>query len=301
MTSHDDEPADTHAAVRENLTRDEARERAERISDVRTRVHLDLTTGAETFGSRSDLHFKLTTPGTAFVDCTARLVERIELDGQELALDEVVDATRIRLPELDAGEHEVTIVATMEYRHEGKGLHRFVDPVDDRVYLHSQFEPFEAHQVYACFDQPDIKTTFELSVDAPEEWVVVSNGRALERPDEGAAGRWEFEITPVLPTYITAVVAGSYTEVTDEHRGMELGLYVRRSLAEHLDADEIFEVTRQGLDYFEDVFDTPYPFGKYDQLFVPEFSAGAMENPGAITFSEIYVFRSKVTDANHER
>ena len=301
MPSHDANDADIHAAVRENLTRDDARARASRISDVRTRVHLDLTTGKETFGSRSDLHFRLGEAGTTFVDCTARLVERVELDGIELDLDTIVEATRIQLADLEAGDHELTVVATMEYRHEGKGLHRFVDPVDDRVYLHSQFEPFEAHQVYACFDQPDIKTTFELSVDAPEEWVVVSNGRALERPDEGAAGRWEFEITPVLPTYITAVVAGSYAEVTDEHRGMELGLYVRRSLAEHLDAHEIFAVTKQGLDYFEDVFDTPYPFGKYDQLFVPEFSAGAMENPGAITFSEIYVFRSKVTDANHER
>jgi len=299
VTTHDIPTADA-GAVRENLTRDEARERAALVTDVRTVVHLDLTTGAETFDATSRLHFRTTADGPTFVDCTANTVARVELDGRELPA-EVVEPTRIRLPELTEGEHELTVVATMDYRHEGKGLHRFVDPSDDRVYLHSQFEPFDAHLVYACFDQPDLKTTFELTVDAPEEWVVVSNGRALDRPDEGAAGRWVFEVTPVLSTYVTAVVAGSYAEVADEHRGMELGVFVRRSLAEYLDTDEIFEVTKQGLDYFEDVFDTPYPFGKYDQLFVPEFSAGAMENPGAITFSELYVFRSKVTDANHER
>ncbi|MFA9428757.1 aminopeptidase N [Egicoccus sp. AB-alg2] len=300
MTSHDTPPDADTGAVRENLTRDEARERAARVADVHTSVHLDLTTGAETFEATSRIRFRTIDDGGTFVDCTADRVQRVELDGEVLPA-EVVEPTRIQLPGLHAGEHELTVVATMAYRHEGKGLHRFVDPSDDRVYLHSQFEPFDAHLVYACFDQPDLKTTFALSVDAPEEWVVVSNGRALERPDEGRAGRWVFEPTPVLSTYVTAIVAGSYAEVTDEHRGMPLGVFVRRSLAQYLDTDEIFEVTKQGLDYFEDVFATPYPFGKYDQLFVPEFSAGAMENPGAITFSELYVFRSKVTDANHER
>ncbi|GGI04621.1 aminopeptidase N [Egicoccus halophilus] len=299
MSRDDTSPADT-GAVRENLTRDEARQRAARVRDVRTVVHLDLTTGSESFAATSRLSFRTTEDGGTFVDCTATTVHRVELDGEVLP-HEVVEATRIRLPGLHAGEHELTVVATMAYRHEGKGLHRFVDPSDDRVYLHSQFEPFDAHLVYACFDQPDLKTTFALTVDAPEEWVVVSNGRAIERPTEGAAGRWVFEPTPRISTYITAVVAGSYARFADEHHGRELGLYVRRSLADHLDTPEIFEVTKQGLDYFEDVFATPYPFGKYDQLFVPEFSAGAMENPGAITFSEVYVFRSKVTDANRER
>ncbi|MFA9445294.1 aminopeptidase N [Egicoccus sp. AB-alg6-2] len=299
MSSHTT-PDAGNGSVRENLTRDEARERAALVSDVRTTVHLDLTTGAETFGATSTIRFRTAAEGSTFLDCTAREVERVELDGRALS-DAVIEPTRIRLPELPAGEHELTVVATMAYRHEGKGLHRFVDPTDDRVYLHSQFEPFEAHQVYPCFDQPDLKTTFTLSVDAPEEWVVVSNGRAVQRPEEGEAGRWVFETTPVLSTYVTAVVAGSYATVTDEHRGMELGVYVRRSLADYLDTPEILTVTKQGLDYFEDVFDAPYPFGKYDQLFVPEFSAGAMENPGAITFSEVYIFRSKVTDANRER
>jgi aminopeptidase N len=285
----------------ENLTQQEARDRAALVDDVAYRVHLDLDRGAATFGCETEISFTTRQDGATFVDCTAARVHELELDGQPLDLAQVSE-TRLHLPSLAAGEHRLRIVADMAYQHEGKGLHRFVDPTDDRVYLHSQFEPFDAHLVYPCFDQPDLRATFELAVDAPREWVVVSNSRPIEQPEEGAAGRWRFAPTPRIPTYITAVVAGSYTSVHDHHDGIDLGLYVRRSLAEHLDPEEIFEVTKQGLDFFQRVFDQPYPFGDtYDQLFVPEFSAGAMENPGCITFTEAYVFRSKVTDAIRER
>jgi aminopeptidase N len=287
-------------SVSENLTQQEARARAAVVGDVAYRVHLDLDAGDEHFGSETEIRFSLAEPASTFLDCTAASVERVEVDGA--AHEGVVEPTRIVLKDLEPGQHTVRVVARMAYQHEGRGLHRFVDPVDDRVYLHSQFEPFDAHLVYACFDQPDLKAPFELSVDAPEEWVVVSNAPAVEQPEPGAAGRWRFAPTAPVPPYITAVVAGAYASVHDTHGPLDLGLYVRRSLAEHLDADEIFEVTRQGLDFFERVFDQPYPFGeKYDQLFVPEFSAGAMENPGCITFTEAYVFRSKVTDAIRER
>jgi aminopeptidase N len=286
--------------VSENLTHPEARRRAAAIGEVSYHVHLDLRTGAETFRSTTRVRFSTTESGTTFLDCTAATVLTVRVDGT--AVDGVVEPTRIRLEDLGPGEHTVEVVADMAYQHEGRGLHRFVDPTDDRIYLHSQFEPFDAHLVYACFDQPDLKATFELAVDAPAEWVVVSNAPALQRPEPGAEGRWAFEPTPPIPTYITAVVAGPYASVHESHGSIEMGLYVRRSLERHLDAAEIFEVTRQGLDFFARVFDQPYPFGdKYDQLFVPEFSAGAMENPGCITFTEAYVFRSKVTDATRER
>jgi aminopeptidase N len=294
-------------AVRENLTRAEAEERAARLDVRHTRVHLDLDRGHEVFGSVSEVTFTVRDAGSTFVDCTARTVEEVVLDGQELAVAELVEPTRIRLDDLAPGEHRLVVRATMAYQHEGRGLHRFVDPTDDRVYLHSQFEPFDAHLVYACFDQPDLKTVFELSVDAPAEWVVVSNAADLERPADGEAGRWTFAPTPRVSPYITAVIAGSYTSVHDRYEredgsAIDLGIYVRRSLADHLDPDEIVEVTRQGFGFFERVFGQRYPFGdKYDQLFVPEFSAGAMENPGAVTFTETYVFRSKVTDAIRER
>jgi aminopeptidase N len=295
-------------AAAENLTRDEAEARAALLTVESYVVHLDLDRGAERFGSRSRVSFEAARDGDTFLDLTAARVERVTLDGDDLDLGRV-SATRIALPGLSAGRHTLVVDAEMAYTHEGRGLHRFVDPADDRVYLHSQFEPFDAHLVYGCFDQPDLKATFELSVDAPTEWVVVSNGSTVERPEEGAPGTWRFSPTERVSTYITAVVAGSYASFHDVHRGpgagageLPLGLYVRRSLADHLDTDEIFEVTKQGLDWYAGVFEMPYPFsGSYDQLFVPEFSAGAMENPGCITFSETYVFRSKVTDAIRER
>ncbi len=304
--SNDAATTSTQQSIRENLTRAEAEERASRIAEVDTRVHLDLTGGAERFASRTELRFRVIVAGPVFVDLTAAAVRRVLLDGEVLG-PEVVAPTRLLLPHLDVGEHHLEVEATMAYQHEGNGLHRFVDPADDRVYLHSQFEPFDAHLVYACFDQPDLKTTFALDVTAPEEWVVVSNARALERPAPGAGGTWRFATTPRLSTYVTAVVAGSYVEVEDRYErpdgsGIDLGWWSRRSLAEHVDAAELFEVTKQSFAAFEELFAMRYPFGdRYDQLFVPEFSAGAMENPGCVTFSESYVFRSKVTDATRER
>ncbi len=291
--------------ARENLTRNEATDRAEAIRDVRAEVHLDLTGGPETFESTTRLTFHVQQAGSTFVDLTAATIHEVHLDGTAVA-DSAIHPTRIVLDDLTVGNHELSVRATMRYQHEGNGLHRFVDPADDRVYLHSQFQPFDAHLVYACFDQPDLRTVFELTVDAPEEWVVVSNSPADRQPEPGAAGRWHFPQTAPISPYITAVVAGSYAQVEDRYVGADgsdipLGVYVRRSLADHLDTDEILEVTKQGFAYFERAFGHPYPFGKYDQLFVPEFSAGAMENAGCVTLSELYVFRSKVTDTIRER
>lgn len=286
---------------RENLTRDAATHRGALLGDVTYDVHLDLTLGQEVFGSVSRITFSCAEPGSSTqIDMTANRVDTVTLNGVALATDDVVDQTSIRLDDL-AATNELLIEAICDYRHEGKGLSRFVDPSDARVYLHSQFEPFDAHLVYACFDQPDLKAPFALTVDAPEEWVVVSNSPCVDAPEDGKAGRWHFSPTPPISTYITAVVAGSYARFDDAHGDVPLGIYVRRSLAEYLDVDEIVEITKQGLDWFNENFGIPYPFEKYDQLFVPEFSAGAMENSGCITFSENYVFRSKVTDAIRER
>ena len=294
----------------ENLTRDEAAARA-RLLDVQdTIVHLDLTRGEETFGVTAEITFACAEPGVAsFLDATCVDVGEVLLNGEALDLDDVVEETRIVLPRL-AEQNTVRVVATMPYKHEGKGLHRFVDPGDDRVYLHSQFEPFDAHLVYPCFDQPDLKTTFTLAVDAPADWVVVSNELVEDRPAAGTAGTWRFATTPRLSTYFTALVAGQYREYRHDAtspavdgRELPMAVYCRHSLASSVekDLDELVEVTHQGLAWMSDAFGHAYPFSKYDQLFVPEFSAGAMENPGCITFSESFVFRSKVTDTRHER
>jgi aminopeptidase N len=284
------------------MTRTEAITRAALLSVTSYDVALDLTTGPDVFRSVSTATFSAREAGaSSYIDINADRVLRVTLNGTDLDLGAVVDATRVRLDDLRS-DNVVVVEADGAYSHTGEGLHRFVDPVDDEVYLYSQFETFDAHRMYACFDQPDLKAELRLSVTAPAHWEVVSNGRVASRVEsDGGVARTTFEATTRISPYITALIAGPYHHVHDEHDGIPLGLYCRRSLSEHLDADELFTVTKQGFDYFHEAFGTRYAFGKYDQLFVPEFNAGAMENAGAVTILEDYVFRSKVTDAAYER
>jgi aminopeptidase N len=290
-------------SARSNLTRDEARERAALIIDPRYEVTLDLT-GEHDFGSTSRIRFGCTQGGAStLLDLTATEVSRMELNGAALPA-EAFDGHGIHLTGLQE-DNDLVVEARCAYHRTELGMHRFVDPVDGLVYLHTDFEPFDAHRVYACFDQPDVKGTFAFSVLAPDGWVVISNQQAAGPPeavDDGPVQRWTFKPTQPLPTYVTAIVAGNYHAVHDRHRDIDLGLLCRQSLAQHLDADEIFEVTRQGLDFFETAFGYPYPFGnKYDQVFIPESNSGAMENAACITFNDLYIFRSRVTDAARER
>jgi aminopeptidase N len=285
-----------------NLTRDEARDRARLLTVESYEVDLDLTTGAETFVSDTTVRFGCAEPGAdSFIDLHDATVREIVLNGRRLDPGSRDPGKgRIPLPAL-AADNTLRVVADVAYSRTGEGLHRFVDPVDQRVYLHSQFETCDAHRMYTCFDQPDLKARFELSVTAPADWQVVSNNA----PDRSSGGRWHFPATPAISPYITALVAGPYHVARDEYRDgdqvIPLGAYCRESLAEHFDPEAIFEVTRQGFDFFRRTFARPYPFDKYDQLFVPEFNAGAMENAGCVTFLEDYVFRSRVTDAAYER
>jgi aminopeptidase N len=288
--------------VASNLTRDEARERA-RLLDIESyRVELDLTVGDATFGSVTTVRFRCASPGAStFADLSAPAVREITLNGTRLGLEQF-DGDRIMLDSL-AESNELRVAADCAYSRSGEGLHRFTDPADGGVYLYSDLETFDAHRIYACFDQPDLKATFQLEVIAEPGWQVISNmaPTVTAAPVPGmSSARWQFPPAPVLPTYITAVAAGPYHVVRDEHDGIPLGIFCRQSLASYLDPDEIFEVTRQGFDYFHAAFGVRYPFGKYDQMFVPEFKAGAMENPGCVTFVEAYVFRSRVTDTYRE-
>ncbi|HEY5335194.1 MAG TPA: aminopeptidase N, partial [Mycobacteriales bacterium] len=286
-----------------NLTRTEATDRAGVVNRVESYdVDLDLTAGDKTFLSTTTVRFAADPGGSSFVELAAETLDRAELNGTPLDVSGY-DGARIALTELQA-DNELTVVAHCRYSHTGEGLHRFVDPVDEEVYLYSQFETYDAHRMYACFDQPDLKATFRLAVTTPDHWLAVSNGAVQEaRP-----GRTQFATTARISTYITALIAGPYYEVRDVYSGpygeIPLGLYCRGSLAEHLtdsEAADLFTITKQGFDFYHREFAYPYPFGKYDQLFVPEFNAGAMENAGAVTFLEDYVFRSKVTDAKYER
>jgi aminopeptidase N len=293
-------PTEERYVPGENLTRDEARERAQLLDVDSYVVDLDLTTGDETFVSDTTIRFSADAGADTFVDLVAPRVRSITLNGDEVHPSAFHDS-RVHLTGL-AAQNEVRIVADCAYMRTGEGLHRFVDPVDKAVYLYTQFEVIDARRMFACFDQPDLKATFAFTVTGPDDWEVVSNSPTpAPEPLSTGTARWAFRATPRMSTYITALVAGPYHAVRDEHRGIPMGVFCRRSLAEHLDADRVLDVTKKGFDYFEGLFDRPYPFEKYDQLFVPEFNAGAMENAGAVTILEDYVFRSKVTDAAYER
>ncbi|MFE3328445.1 aminopeptidase N [Streptomyces sp. NPDC059176] len=300
----------------ENLSRDEARARAELLSVDGYDVFLDLRsatmesdgTGARTFRSVTTIRFRASDAGPeteTFVDLVAPEVTAVTLNGESLDPAAVFDGARVTLTGLRA-ENVLVVDAQCAYSRTGEGMHRFVDPEDGEVYLYTQYEPADARRVFANFEQPDLKSPFRFEVAAPEGWTVWSNG-AGSRGDDGV---WRFEETAPISTYITAVVAGPYHYETDlytrtfddgETVEIPLGAMCRKGLAKHFDADDVFLVTKQGLDFFHDHFDYPYPFGKYDQAFVPEYNIGAMENPGCVTFREEFVFRGKVTQAAFER
>jgi aminopeptidase N len=227
------------------------------------------------------------------------------LNGTDLDVADYDESTGIALGGL-AESNTLVMVADCAYSNTGEGLHRFVDPADDAVYLYSQFETADAKRMFACFDQPDLKATFEVTVHAPADWQVISNGAPTAVTEsDGDTKTHVFATTELLSTYLVALIAGPYAKwtdtYTDEHGTIDLGIYCRASLAEHMDADRLFAETKQGFGFYHKNFGIPYAFGKYDQLFVPEFNAGAMENAGAVTFLEDYVFRSKVTGYLYER
>ncbi|HET6359446.1 aminopeptidase N [Streptomyces sp.] len=299
----------------ENLSRDEARRRAELVSVDGYEVALDLRSavgetpegsGPRTFRSVTTIRFRCGEPGAStFADLLAPAVTAVTLNGEKLDAAAVFDGSRIALDSL-AAENVLVVDAQCAYSRTGEGLHRFVDPEDGEVYLYTQYEPADARRVFATFEQPDLKAPFRFEVTAPEGWTVWSNGEGARDED----GVWRFAETKPISSYITAVVAGPYhyetdvyTRTLDDGTTLEipLGAMCRKGLARHFDADDIFLVTRQGLDFFHDHFDYPYPFGKYDQAFVPEYNIGAMENPGCVTFREEFIFRGKVTQASYER
>jgi aminopeptidase N len=289
----------------ENLTRVEAIERASVVRTESYAVHLDLTTSDTTFRSRTTVTFGAVAGASTFIDAITSTVHSVTLNGVDLDPAAVSDGIRIQLDDL-ATENVLVVDADMFYVNTGEGLHRFVDPVDNKVYLYSQFEVPDSRRVFAAFEQPDLKATFDFEVVVPTDWVVVSNSPTPAPVVDGASATWTFPQTPRISSYITAIVAGPYVAQHDQltssdGRTIPLGIYVRQSLAEFLDFDYIFDITKKGFEYFEREFAVPYPFEKYDQLFVPEFNAGAMENAGCVTFTEVYVFRSKVTDAVRER
>lgn len=288
-----------------NLSKIEAAGRANLLHVEHYDIHLDLrdVRTSPTFRSTTTVTFSATAGGSTWIDLVADEVMSVQLNGVELATS-VFANDQIALHDL-ADHNTLVVDARCKYTRDGTGLHRFFDPVDNEAYLYTQFEVPDARQVYANFEQPDLKAEFSFTVIAPNHWEVVSNGAEESRAQiADGVDQWKFARTKRMSTYITAIVAGPYHHVHDEYRGTygtyPLGLYCRKSLAEYLDHEELFKITKQGFAFFEDQFKFGYPFGKYDQLFCPEYNAGAMENAGAVTFLEDYVFRSRVTRLQYE-
>ncbi|MEV0120119.1 aminopeptidase N [Streptomyces sp. NPDC050703] len=283
------------------LTRDEAQTRAQLIDVHRYTVALDLTQAAdpagETFESRTAIRFSARADGDTFVELKPAVLRSATLDGQPLD-PAGLDGNRLTLAGLTTGEHELRVHAAMRYSRTGEGMHRFTDPSDGETYLYTQLFMEDVQRVFAAFDQPDLKSVFEMTVTAPESWTVLANGST----EHLGGGEWRAAPTPRISTYLVAVAAGPWHSVRTEHRGLPFGLHCRRSLAPFMeaDADEILDTTRACYDRYHDIFEEPYPFDSYDQAFVPEFNVGAMENPGLVTLRDEYVFRSAVTDTERQ-
>ncbi len=282
------------------LTRDEAQTRARLLDVHHYTIDLDLTRGDETFDSRTVIRFTVraeTGTTDTFVELKPAELRSVTLDGSPLDPD-ALDGNRLPLKGLTAGEHELRVDAAMRYSRTGEGMHRFTDPSDGETYVYTQLFLDDVQRVFAAFDQPDLKAVFDLTVTAPEGWTVLANGITEHTGD----GRWKAATTPLISTYLVAVAAGPWHSVRTEHHGLPFGIHCRRSLAPYLDADtdELLEITRQCFDRFHEKFEEPYPFDSYDQAFVPEFNAGAMENPGLVTFRDEFVYRSAVTDTERQ-
>jgi aminopeptidase N len=287
-----DEPV--HA--RDVLSAVEAAERAARVAGVDYTLALDLPAEGTTYRGEARLRFPVDREGDLFLDFRGGEIERLEVNGRAIHPERAHN--RIHLPgDVLAADTDVRVVYENAYDRTGDGFHLFVDPEDGERYLYTNFEPFEAHRLIPAFDQPDIKGRFALTVTAPAAWEVLANSPGVVA--DAADGRrvHRFDRTPPISTYLAALVAGPFAGFHDAHAGVPLGLWCRRSLAPHLDPGELFTVTRQGFDFFTGLFARPYPFAKYDQVFVPEFNAGAMENVGLVTHSELMVYRDPPTDA----
>ena len=287
-----------------NITRAEAVSRFEVVANPKYTVALTIDGKGETYSCVASINFDAKNGAETWLDLISPLVDSIWLNGAELKVSEVFDGTRIKLANLKE-KNSVQVKANCSYMNTGEGLHRHIDPVDNEVYIYTQFEVADSRRVFPVFEQPDIKGTLTLTVTAPSKWTLISNSptpSSVKVNEEMST--WSFAVTPTMSSYLYALCAGPYFKKTDVYKGKfgsyPLAVFVRPSLAEFLDHEEIFEITKQGFAWFEEKFQVGYPFPKYDQIFVPEFNAGAMENVGCVTFRDEYIFRSRTTKTAYE-
>ena len=287
-----------------NITRAEAQTRSSFIKNPAYTVALTIDGIGETYSCVASINFDAKDGVETWLDFISPQVDSVWLNGSELNVSEIFDGTRIKLSNLKE-KNTVQVKAQCSYMNTGEGLHRHIDPVDKEVYIYTQFEVADSRRVFPVFEQPDIKGTLALTVTAPSKWTLISNSPTPAKINvNNEMSTWSFAVTPTMSSYLYALCAGPYFKKTDVYKGKfgtyPLAVFVRPSLAEFLDHEEIFEITKQGFEWFEDKFQVGYPFPKYDQIFVPEFNAGAMENVGCVTFRDEYIFRSRTTRTAYE-
>ena len=290
------------ASLTTTITRQQAQLRAAMLEVDTYTLHFDLTDD-EVFTVHTVVNFSVSAAAighSTVIDLLDHEVISAQLNGRAVTYD----GARLNLPDL-LEDNELVVRSSAKYSITGEGLHRYMDPYDEAVYLYSQCAPADARRIFPVFDQPDLKARYEIQVTAPAHWHVVSNEPGEYTVDDDVA-HWSFAPTPVMSSYLFALIAGEYVRVGEDSwdnadASVALGLWSRRSLARFVDAEEIFDITKNGFAFYEEQFDQPYPYTKYDQIFVPEFNAGAMENIGAVTILEDYIFRSPVPQATVQR
>lgn len=284
------------------LTKDAAALRAKQIGSVSYTLWFGLDATHTDYQGRAVINFNLKSKEASselLVDFTDGSLRTLTINGASVDnVSEYYDGLRIRVPtsRLSSGQNRIELSYSHPYSTTGSGLHRFQDPVDNRVYLYTDFEPFDAHRAFPCFDQPDLKASYEVTVETPEDWQVITNTPEREVTKVDGRRSWAFPPSPVFSTYIFALHAGPYKSWKSDANGIPLRLFARQSMAQYVDFSEWFQVTQQGFEFFQERFAYPYPYSKYDQVIVPDFNSGAMENVGAVTFNERFIYRSKVTN-----
>jgi aminopeptidase N len=291
------------APTQARLTQSQARKRAEVVSNTKYTIEFDLTVGDKQFSASEKIDFTLSkVTKDLFLDFQNGQVTALEINGQKIASPNY-DGLAIKLDGsmLKVGPNSILLSYRGTYSNEGTGLYRFVDPEDKGVYLYTMFEPFDANRVFPCFDQPDLKATFAIKVLAPKEWTVITATSPTLQINQGDKKIWDFGQTLPMSTYLVSLHAGPYAQWTSSAGKIPLRLFARQSLARYVDPKEWFDTTKQGLKFFPKYFESEYPFKKYDQVIVPDFNFGAMENIAAVTFSENYISRAKKTVDQRQR
>jgi aminopeptidase N len=279
-------------AAADALDKVTADSRKARISNLEYDAFVDIAASEEELVGEVSIQFDLSDASASLtLDFTGGTVNAVQVNGETSAAD--YNGFYITLPaeQLQLGANTIDVAYRHPFGHDGNGLHRFVDPQDGLTYMHSYLWPYYANRLLPSFDQPSLKANFSLRVIAPESWNVFSMQPGEATAASDGTRLWTFGKTPKIPTYIFSLHAGPYKIWSDDSGDVPLRLMARQSLAEYVAVDEWFETTQKGMTFYNDYFDIPYPFEKYDQLIVPEFNIGGMENAAAVSFTEGYVQR----------